>query len=641
MSYIAAKHISLSIAGRPLLSDASFTLQPGERVGVIGANGAGKSTLMRLIAGDIEPDAGTVARHPDVRIGFLRQQPVFDESKTVGATLAEAVGEFESLHDELRRIADQMAVESDAEERATLLSMHGELSARIEAAGAWSAEQRMAEAASRFGLEMDAPVSILSGGWRKRLAIARMLLSQPDILLLDEPTNHLDVETISFLEDIIRRYHGSVLLITHDRYFLDRVVSRIIEVESAQLVPYEGTYSDYLVDKSRRMDMLVRQHDRRMKLIKSETAFLNRTPQARGTKSESRIRELEALKKIPPPRMPREVTLDLIPESYLGNVVLDTVELGKSYNGRTLFRKLSFSCERGERIGIIGPNGCGKTTLFRILLQQERQDEGFVNKPRGVVVSHFDQTRSSIKPNETIYDAVNNASDYVRDGIQRKHIHAYLEDFLFEHDDLRRRVDTLSGGEKARVALARMLLEGANLLLLDEPTNDLDIPTMQVLESALTSFAGCSLIITHDRFFLDRVATSILDFEPSGNVTRYYGNYTLYRRLRANKDAGPEDGKEVVVAARREELESAGKPAKKKQFGYRQQQELTALEKSISKQEAEVKALEVEMAADGFYQQSHQAIKLVCDRHDVMKAQLNALYARWEELAALQAADGE
>lgn len=634
MSYIVAKNISLSLAGKPILVDANFTLLAREKVGIIGANGSGKTTFMRLLNGELISDAGEVKRLNNIKIGFLPQNPHFEDGMTVRNALEKAAVEFKELEKELAVISEELANSQSNENVATLLNQQEDIISRMEATKGWSAELMVEKTASRLGLtDLDVEIEKLSMGWRKRVAIAKIILGSPDVLFLDEPTNHLDVETISFLESFIENYKGAVLLVTHDRYFLDRVADRIVEIESAELNNYDGTYSDYLSEKSRRLEKLVERHERRIKLIKSEEQFLCKTPQGRRGKNRSRFNQLEELKKIPAPVIPKEISLNFLPEKNLGNTVLNTVDLTKSYGDRVLFKDAGLSLERGERIGIIGPNGCGKTTFLKILLGIEKPDSGYVEKGKGTQISYFDQTRSMIDTGSTVYDAVNSASDYVKVGIQRKHLYAYMEDFLFDRSYVRRKVSTLSGGEKARLCMARILLEGSNLLLLDEPTNDLDIPTVQILESALTAFHGCSLIVTHDRFFLDRIATSILEFTSTGEIKRYYGNYSIYLRLKKNEVEAADK------SAAKPSLGSSSKnssPVKKKLFGFNQKRELETLEVNIENQETKVSELEnILMQGDIFVKDADKARVISMD-YEKEKAKLNDMYARWEELLMLK-----
>jgi ATP-binding cassette subfamily F protein uup len=473
----------------------------------------------------------------------------------------------------------------------------------------------------------------LSGGERKRVALARVLLQQPELLLLDEPTNHLDADTTAWLEEHLQEYPGAVLLITHDRYFLDRVVTRMLEVSTGELTGYPGGYTEYLEAKAERMERASVEEEKRKKLIAQELAWVRRSPSARTGKQKARIGRLGGLEKEQkekrlPNRDAVEINLNEAPR--LGRTVLNLHGVAKSFGERTLIRGFSGMLQAGERIGIIGPNGAGKTTLLRIILGQEPPDAGEVEVGKNTRFAYFDQRREDLNPEHTIYEAAAD-TDWVMVGGQRTHLRSYLETFLFPPEKQRQVVRSLSGGERNRLLLARLFLQDANLLILDEPTNDLDLVTLQVLESVLADYSGCVLMVTHDRFFLDKVATGLIVFEGNGVLHRHEGNYDLYRRLKEQKEAEAATAQTTVRKAA-----TASTPVKKDEGGrklsYKEKKELDGMEAAITAAEARKEELSARLADPALYAGPADEVARVTAAFKEAGEAVEALYARWSEL---------
>ncbi len=540
--------------GRTILKDVSLSFYPGAKIGVVGANGSGKTTLLKIIAGEDKDYDGEARPAAGIRIGYLPQEPRLDESKSVLGNLEEAVKDTKALlarHEELGKLLEG-PLDADAMQKA--LDELASVQERIESAGGWELDRTLEVAAHALGLPpMDAPVKPLSGGEKRRVALCRLLLQKPDLLLLDEPTNHLDAESISWLEKHLQEYAGTVILITHDRYFLDNVVSWMLEIDRTRGIPYEGNYSAFLQAKAVRKETEERHQDARRKVLSRELEWTRQAPAARTVKSKARMANYETLLAEVQSYNAADdgIQFQLPPGPKLGNRVLDVKDLKKSYGKRELFGGLTFDLPRGGIVGIIGPNGAGKTTLARILLGQETADSGEVKRGESVVVAYVDQTRDSLSADKTVYEEVSGGSDFITYGKNLMPVRGYLARFNFRGGDQQKMVKDLSGGERNRLQMAKLLRKGANLVLLDEPTNDLDLDTLRVLEEGIQGFVGCMVVITHDRWFLDRIATHILAFEGEVDgkpvVKWFEGNYQDYRTWREAQRAAagksPESGK--------------------------------------------------------------------------------------------------
>lgn len=627
MNAIDVADLHKSYGPRVILKGVGFTVGENEKVGVVGRNGSGKSTLFRILAGVEDPDQGRISRKKGLDVGYLPQVPVLDPGLSIRQTLEGRLGEAREKTLRYQMLTAQMTHVSCVAEN--LLAEQEELQNWLDLHGAWSLDHRIEEICERFDMgDIDRPVGTLSGGWSQRTALAGILLSSPDLILLDEPTNQLDAETISWLEEQLKSYHGAVLLITHDRYFLDRVAGRMFDLENGSLAAYTGGYSDYLRQRDERLQREGQEQKRLLNLLRREEAWLSRGAKARTTKQKARIDRVEKLRGQKTASRQRDLSIDLVSGARLGSTILTADNLTAEINGTVLFRDLSLIMRKGEKIGVIGPNGCGKTTLLRTLMGEIEPAGGKAVLGKNTKIGYLDQKRSGLDPDVSVADALSE-NDWVAVGAEKRHKISYLEDFLFSPPEQRKRVSTLSGGERARLLLAKMVLEGANLLVLDEPTNDLDIPTLQVLDETLASFEGCLLLVTHDRYFLDRVATSILSFEKNGKATLYEGNYEIYLKLRNNP------AKTIPSKSKKEEAQKAAKaaPAKKKKgLAYKEKKKLEELEQEIDALEQEKNKL-VELLADPMkVDGGADAFSKLSAEFTALEESLNSLFTQWEEL---------
>jgi ATP-binding cassette ChvD family protein len=508
--------------GKQVLKDISLSFLPGAKIGVVGVNGAGKSTLLKIMAGEIEDFQGEAWAAEGVRVGYLPQEPELDPTKDVMGNVLEGVAEKRALRDRYNALAANYSDEN-AEEMARLQD-------EIEAQGLWDLDAQVEQALDALRCPPgDADVRTLSGGEKRRVALTRLLLSKPDILLLDEPTNHLDAETVAWLERYLEDYPGCVLLVTHDRYFLDNITEWTLELDRGQGLPYKGNYSSWLEQKMKRLELEKRQDAARQRTLKRELAWIRSSAQARQAKSKARIQAYERLAEEAGRSELGKAQIYIPPGPRLGDVVVEAEALAKGYGDKLLFEGLSFRLPPGAIVGVIGPNGAGKTTLFKILVGQEKPDRGSLRLGDTVKLAYVDQSRDRLNDTKTVWEEISGGLDTIKLGASREMpSRAYVGWFNFKGPDQQKKVGELSGGERNRVHLAKMLKEGGNLILLDEPTNDLDTETLSALEAALEDFPGCAVIISHDRFFLDRIATHILAFEGDSHVEWFEGNFADY-----------------------------------------------------------------------------------------------------------------
>jgi sulfate-transporting ATPase len=528
--------------GREVLKDIWLSFLPGAKIGVLGLNGAGKSTLLRIMAGQERDFVGEAWAAEGVRVGFLSQEPVLDPAKDVAGNVMEGLAETKALLERFEAVSARFAEDLEPEEMEALIAEQGELQEKIDHADAWELDRTVEIAMDALRCPPgEASVASLSGGERRRVALCRLLLQRPDLLLLDEPTNHLDAESVAWLQRFLRDYPGTVVTVTHDRYFLDEVAGWILELDRGRGIPFEGNYSGWLEQKQARLETEGRQEEARARTLERELEWVRQSPRARQAKSKARVTAYDALVAQSREKAPETAQIVLPPGPRLGDLVVEAKHVRKGFGNHLLIDDLSFRLPPGGIVGVIGPNGAGKTTLFRMLTDQEQPDTGEFRIGETVKLGYVDQSRDALGANNTVWQEISGGQDEIDLGRRKLASRAYCALFNFRGPDQQKKVGQLSGGERNRVHLAKMLKEGANLLLLDEPTNDLDVDTLRALEEALLEYPGCAVIITHDRWFLDRIATHMLAFEGDSEVVWFEGNYADYeadrhRRLGAEAD---------------------------------------------------------------------------------------------------------
>ncbi len=516
-------------APKPVLDNIHLQFLPGTKIAIIGKNGAGKSTLMKIMAGQDDEFQGEAWAGEGIRVGYLAQEPQLDESKTVKENVMDGVREVADLVGRFNQISEIMGDPPEDADFDALMEEMGELQEKIDAVDGWTLDNQLEIAMEALRCPPgDSPVTDLSGGEKRRVALCRLLLDKPEILMLDEPTNHLDAESVAWLEKHLIDYAGNVILVTHDRYFLDNVVNWVLEIDRGKGLPFEGNYSHWLEAKAKRMEQEDREDKSRQKAIENELQWMRQSPKARQTKSKARIKSFDDLVASQENRVIGKAQILIQTPERLGSKVIEAKGLTKAYGDKLLFENLEFSLPPGGIVGIIGPNGAGKTTLFRIITGQETPDSGTLELGETVKLGYVDQSRDTLDASKNIWEEISGGHDFFTFGKNEVQTRAYVGAFNFKGVDQQKKVGQLSGGERNRVHLAKMLKEGGNVLLLDEPTNDLDVETLRALEDALENFAGCAVVISHDRFFLDRLATHILAFEGDSHVEWFEGNFESY-----------------------------------------------------------------------------------------------------------------
>ena len=594
MPLVSLDHVSMAYGHLPLLADVSLQVESRERVCVIGRNGTGKSTLLQIISGDLPPEGGSVWRQPGLRIGRLAQDVPLTDPRPVFAVVSEGLRDLPEMD-------------------------------------AWREEQLVTLVLTRLGLSPDVSVQTLSGGWRRRVLLARALVGQPDLLLLDEPTNHLDIETMTWLETFLADYPGAVVFVSHDRVFLQHVATRIVELDRGRLTSWPGDYATFLGRKEEWLANEAVQHEKFDKRLAEEEAWLRQGIKARRTRNEGRVRALMAMRAERAERRERmgAVRLQVEMAERSGQVVFEAEHVTKGFGGDPVVRDASVRVMRGDRIGLIGPNGSGKTTLLRLLIGELAPDAGETRRGANVQIAHYDQQREQLDPDRTVFDTIGDGNDTVIVNGQPQHVHGYLKQFLFPPERASSPVRALSGGERNRLLLARLFTRPANVLVLDEPTNDLDIETLELLETLLIDWPGTLLLVSHDRAFIDNVVTSTLVFEGGGRVKEYVGGYEDWLRQR------PAPGGRILVdPAIPRAPDKAGRvdPAAPKKLTYREQQELEQFPAAIEALELEQKALIAKVAGQDFYKETGDAIKQALARIEELHEQLLQAYARWDQL---------
>jgi ATP-binding cassette ChvD family protein len=536
------EHLTKKHGQKEVLKDIWLAFYPGAKIGVLGSNGAGKSTLLRIMAGVDKNFDGVARLAPGFSVGYLSQEPQLNPNKDVQGNVAEAVSERRAILDRYNEISMKLGEVTDDNEMQKLCDEMAKLQDIIDTANLWDLDRQVELAMSVMNLPPgDADVTKLSGGERRRVALCQLLIRQPDLLLLDEPTNHLDAESIQWLEQHLAQYPGTVVAVTHDRYFLDNVAKWILELDRGQGIPWEGNYSSWLEQKQKRLQLEQKQAAARQKTLARELEWIRMAPRARQAKSKARLAAYEKLASEQFEERPEELEIQIPPGKHLGELVIEADKLKKVYGDRVIFENLSFRLPAGGIVGVIGPNGAGKTTLFRLMTGQEKLDAGAMKVGPTVEFGYVDQSRDSLKGENSVYQEISGGNDLLEMGGRKINARAYVSRFNFRGPDQEKKVGDLSGGERNRVHLAKLLRKGCNLLLLDEPTNDLDVDTLRALEEAIINFAGCAVVISHDRWFLDRVATHILAFEGDGYVHWCEGNYQVYEEQRRERMGIKED----------------------------------------------------------------------------------------------------
>ena len=633
MPYITLDNASLAFGHHALLDKASFQLDAGERVGLIGRNGAGKSSLLKAIAGTIKLDEGTVWRSPSARVVYVPQEPELDTTHTVFEAVAEGLGSLQQTIIDYHQVTHDMGM-PDADIDALMTKMQ-HLQHDLDTQNGWAAQSRVETVLSRLNLDADALVSTLSGGWRKRVALGRALVAEPEVLLLDEPTNHLDLEAIEWLEELLLSFNGCVLFITHDRRFLNRLATRITELDRGILTDFVGNFADYQIKKEELVAVEEVHAAKFDKFLAQEEVWIRQGIKARRTRNEGRVRRLEALRLDRAARRERQgnVKLNLDAGERSGKLVAELENVSKAYGNRTLINNFSTRILRGDKIGLLGPNGIGKTTLLKLILGDIEADSGNVERGTKINVAYFDQMREQLDEEATLADTISPGSDFVEIGNERKHVISYLEDFLFPPQRSRSPVKSLSGGERNRLLLARLFARPANVLVLDEPTNDLDIDTLELLESLLQEFAGTLFLVSHDRAFLENTVTQVIAFEGNAVLTEFGGGYDDWQRYTQQR---LEEKKAQQTQAAKANVKPSNtaqaKPASK--LSFKEEKELAATPAEIEKLELEQASINEQLADGELYKTQAALVKTLQARLIEIEGLLEKSLARWEELDA-------
>jgi ATP-binding cassette subfamily F protein uup len=629
MPLLRLSNISIAYGTHALLKNSDFQLDAGERVGLLGRNGEGKSTLMKIIAGNVLPDNGDIWRQPELRLAWLEQSPELPDDATIYDAVAGGLGE---LGEWITRY-HALTLSMDYDDEKALNEM-GDLQHKLESHNGWHFQQRVETTLTKLDLPGDLKINGLSGGWKRRVALARALVIDPEVLLLDEPTNHLDFESILWLEEQLLNFQGAVLFVTHDRSFLQKLATRIVDLDRGNLVSWAGNYDDYLVRKAAALEDEANQNAEFDKKLADEEVWIRQGVKARRTRNEGRVRALEKLRNERAQRRLQQGTARLALEKgdASGKKVIQVDDISFGYGDRQIIKKFSTLIQRGDKIGLIGANGAGKSTLLKLLLQQIEPNSGKVEQGTRLEIAYFDQLRDQLDPNMTVADTVADGNDFVEIGGNKRHVMSYLGDFLFAPARARSPVKSLSGGEKNRLLLARLFTKPANLIVMDEPTNDLDLETLELLEEKLVNYDGTLLLVSHDRAFLDNVVTSVFVLNGVGDVDEFVGGYTDWMGY-VNQ---AEQIKPVIVAKKNQEAPKQDKSAvKKKKLSYKDQQELNDLPQVIEDLEVKQAALTLQISSSAFYKKEPLAIAKTLDELKMIETKLEHVYGRWNDLEAL------
>jgi len=625
MPLITLENASLAYGLTPLLDHASLLLDPGERVGLIGRNGTGKSSLLKVLAGETKLDDGTVWRALGMRLAYVPQEPPLDPAHTVFEAVAEGLGGLRQVLLDYHAVSHAMS--DPAADTAALLDRMQALQHELEAHNGWQAQARIETVLSRLELSANTAVNTLSGGWRKRVALARALVAEPEVLLLDEPTNHLDFAAIEWLENMLLDFNGALLFITHDRRFLDRLATRIIELDRGHPTEFKGNFSAYQVKKAELLEVEATHAAKFDKVLAQEEVWIRQGIKARRTRNEGRVRRLERLRLERAARRERQgnVRLALDEGERSGKLVAELTHVGKAFGDKVVIKDFSTRILRGDRIGLLGPNGAGKSTLLKLILGELEPDSGEIKRGTSLNIAYFDQMREQLDEEATLANTISPGSDYVQIGNERKHVISYLEDFLFPPQRARAPVKSLSGGERNRLLLARLFARPANVLVLDEPTNDLDIDTLELLEELLQDFGGTLFLVSHDRAFLENTVTQVIAFEGNGQLDEFGGGYDDWKRFTEQRAITAKPKAEPAPKP------TAAKPMQAK-LSYKEQRELEALPDKIEALEAEQGSLNAALASGDLYRNDPQQAKELQTRLAGIEQDMELALVRWEAL---------
>lgn len=628
MAVISLSDAQLAFGHVALLDHTEFSIEAGERVGLIGRNGTGKSSLLKIIAGKAKLDDGLLVMQQNLRIAYVEQEPLFDSNKTVFEVVAAGLGELPELLKEYESISSQLGSNNDDE---LMERMHA-IQLQLDAADAWSLTSRVEATLGRLNLPKEARIGSLSGGTKKRVALAVALVGAPDVLLLDEPTNHLDYSSIVWLEGLLKDFKGSVLLITHDRCFLDNVCTRIIELDRGRILSFPGNFSKYQARKAELLENEAVENAKFDKVLAQEEVWIRKGVEARRTRNEGRVRRLEELRRQRNARREQQgqVKLDIATGERSGKIVAELENVSKNYGEKSIVNNFSATVLRGDKVGLIGANGAGKTTLLKLILGEEKPDTGSMKQGSKLQIAYFDQMRAQLNEEASLLDTISPGSDWVEINGQKKHVMTYLNDFLFSPERARSPVKSLSGGERNRLLLARLFAKPANVLVLDEPTNDLDIDTLELLEELLENYCGTVFLVSHDRAFLDNVVTQVIVSEGEGNWREYVGGFSDWERYVSSVQPA---AKPIVKATEKVAEKTS---SKSKKLSFKEQRELEELPKQIAQLEAEQQTITERLQDANLYKTQPEEVSKLNRRYAEIDELLLAKLEQWEAIEARQ-----
>jgi len=631
MALIRLKKVSIAFGTHLLLNKAEFQLEEGERVGLLGRNGEGKSTLMKIVMKHIHADEGEIWYKPELRIAVLEQMPHLPDEETIYDVVAGGLGEVGEWIKRYHEITLHMTDMTDA-----VMTEMGDLQHKLDVHNGWQIQQRVENILTRLNLPAETKVKGLSGGWKRRVSLAKALVIEPEVLLLDEPTNHLDLESIMWLEEQLINFKGAILFVTHDRSFLQKLATRIIDLDRGNLVSWPGDYADYLVKKAASLDEEATQNALFDKKLAEEEVWIRQGIKARRTRNEGRVRALKDLRKERSQRRNLQGTTKISMErgDASGKKVVEFIDTTFNYPEKPIVNNFSSVIQRGDKIGLIGPNGAGKTTFLKLLLKEIEPNSGAVEQGTKLQVAYFDQLREVLDPEMSVADAIAEGNDHVLINGEPRHVISYLSDFLFAPARARSPIKTLSGGEKNRLLLAKLFTKPANLIIMDEPTNDLDMETLELLEERLVEYEGTLLIVSHDRAFLDNVVTSVIVFEGKGTVNEYIGGYSDW--LAYSQEQAKQLAKKATKKTTKPETKGSIEPAKKKKLSYKEQKELETIPALIDELEGVQNQINEKISDNKFYQQDQDVVNVVLQELSKVEEDLSQAFQRWDELEAMQ-----